>query len=124
MSDCGHPNQPLVVGHLVDNSIGPDGQRAKPAEAPAKGVPHPGLARKQAKRLLDRVDQRPIEFEQVAPGAPRQNDARHRSAGCPALGELPAQIFEAHRFVARELAQAGLERVEGVGIREDLGGLL
>ena len=99
MADRRDADSALVIGELVDHAIAANVKRAQSAQPSAEGTPGPGLAFEEAEGVLDGVDQRPVEAEQLQPCAARQDDARHCSAGRSALGELPAQILERDRFV-------------------------
>ena len=80
---------------------------------------------KQAKSLLDRIDQRPAQLKQVAPAAPGENESRQRSAGGrSAVGKLAAKLGKRDRFAALDLGKAGLQRGERIRIGENLSGLL
>lgn len=74
------------------------------------------VALEQPEGVLDGVDQRPVEIEQLASRATREDDTSHRSARAPALGQLPTQFLERHGLVPRKLGQTGLERGESVGV--------
>lgn len=83
------------------------------------------LPLKQAQGILDCVDQRPVEFEQLMTSAPSKDKSRQRStSGRSAIGQLAAKLGEGDRFVSCDLGQAGLKRGEGVWVRENLRGLL
>lgn len=58
------------------------------------------LALEQAQRILDRVDQRPGELEQLPPCAPRENQPCQRLASCGStLGQLAAKLGKGDRLV-------------------------
>ncbi|HET9185726.1 MAG TPA: hypothetical protein VFN82_06235, partial [Solirubrobacterales bacterium] len=77
------------------------------------------------KSVLDRIDQRPTQLEQVATGPPSEDQPGQRSAtGRPTVGKLAAELIEGDRFATLELGKACLERRESIRIREDLRGLL
>src|SRR5215218_3108886 len=84
-----------------------------------------GLALQLSERVLDRIDQRPVKLEQVSSGPSGQHDAGHRrSEGAAAFGELGAQRVERDGVAAADVDESGLDRGDGVGVGEDLGGLL
>lgn len=75
------------------------------------------FALQQAQRILDRVDQRPAEFEQLPPCAAGENEPRQRSASCGStLGQLAAKLGKGNRLVACDLSQTGLQGGESVGV--------
>ena len=78
----------------------------------------------QRERVLDSIDQRPTQVEEVLSGTPRQDDAGHGSAGVASLGELASQVIERDRLTTLEFGQSGLDRRERIGIRKDLCRLL
>ena len=124
MADRRDANRLSPVGYLVDDPVGADAERPQPLKSTVKGVARMRIALKQPKRVLDRVDQRPIELEQFTSGAPRQDDAGHLSAARAALGQLAAEILEGDGLLPRELRQAGFERSERIAIGENFGSLL
>ena len=82
------------------------------------------FALQQPEGIFDGINERPVELEQMRPGAPRQNDACHRSAAGSALGELAAKVLERDGLVPGELGQARFEGDQGVGVGQDLRSLL
>jgi hypothetical protein len=83
------------------------------------------FALEQVQRTLDRVDQRPVELEQLPSCATGKNEPGQRSAGGgPTLGQLATKIGESDRFAAGDLAKALLQRGEGIGVGENLSRLL
>lgn len=83
------------------------------------------FALRQPQRVLDRVDQRPVKFEQLPPRATGEDEPCQRSAGgSPTLGKLAAKLREGDRFAALYLGETGLQSGESVGVGENLGGLL
>lgn len=79
-------------------------------------MPGVGVALEQTERVIDRVDQRPVEGEQLLADATREDDLGHASAGGPTLGEFAAQIVEGDCFLSRELGQPNFDRANGRGI--------
>lgn len=82
------------------------------------------VAPQKPERILNRIDQRPIEFEQLAPNPARQYNPSHDSGFRTALGELAPKLRELHRVPTLQLCQAGFESGESVGVGKDLGCLL
>lgn len=79
----------------------------------------------QAQRILDRVDQWPVEFEQLSSSAAGEDESRQQSAcGHSTLSQLAAKLREGDRFVALDLGETSLQGGEGVGVGKNLGGLL
>ena len=94
MTDSGDANGLAGIGELVDGAIGADAQGPEAAQPAAKRVPGAGLAREQAEGLRDGIDQRPVEVEQLAACATREDDMSHGSAAGSALVELAAKVLE------------------------------
>jgi len=125
MADSSDTNCLLSIGQLVKDSVSANTQRVQPTQLAAECVSGSRFALEQSQRILDRVDQLPVEFEQLAPCAAGKNEPGQRSASsCSTLGQLAAKLGKSDRFVACDLGQAGLQGGEGIGIRENLGGLL
>lgn len=83
------------------------------------------LALRQTQSILDRVDQWPVEFKQLAPCAPREDEPCQRSAsGRSSPDKLGAKLGKGDRFVACDLSQTCLQCRESIGIGENLGGFL
>src|SRR5215207_7453547 len=68
----------LILDKLVDDAVAADPQRAQSPKPAAKLVPADWLALEQTERILDGVDQRPIELQQRGPGRTREDNARHQ----------------------------------------------
>jgi hypothetical protein len=81
------------------------------------------LTLEHSKGILDGIDQRPTQFEQLATRASRKDDAPHGSLARPTLGQLAAQVGKRDRFVTRDLRDTGLDRGDRLGVRENLCGL-
>jgi hypothetical protein len=124
VADRSDANCLFAVGNLVDDAVGADAERTQSLEATAQRVSGEGLAFEQPEGFLDGVDERPVEFEQLAPGAASENDTSHRSAGRATLGQLAAEVCKRDGLVARELGEASFDRGKRLGIGEDLCGLL
>ena len=113
------------VGELIEDSISAYAQGIKPAQPASERVTGSRFALQQPESVLDRVYQRPAQLEQLATRAAGEDEPRHRSAsGGPALGQLAAELGEGYRLPALYLGKSRLQRGEGVGIGQDLGGLL
>lgn len=83
------------------------------------------FALQQPQRILDRVDQRPVEFEQFPPRATGNNEPCQRSAGGGStLSKLTAKLREGDSVAALDLGEASLQGGESIGVGKDLGGLL
>ena len=94
MTDSGDANDLVGVDELVNDPIGADAQGPQAAQPAAKRVPSAGLAREHAERLLDAADQRPVEIEQLAACATREDDVSHGSAARSVLVQLAAKVLE------------------------------
>ncbi len=110
MADRDDPDRPIIVSELVDEPVGAQAQRAHPAQSAAQRIPGGGFAFEQTEGILDRVDERPIEIEQLEPGAARQDDSRQRSAFAATLGELAAKLVQRDAVPALELTRTRLYR--------------
>ena len=62
-------------------------------------MPCLGVMLEQPEGLLDGVDERPLELEQLKTSATREDDAGHRSARRPAHGQFAAEILERDSLV-------------------------
>lgn len=116
----------LVVDELVDDAVAADAQGAQTAQPSSQRMARGRFALELAECVLDRVDERPVKFEQVVSGPSGQNDAGHRRSvgGAAALGELYAQRVERDGVAALEVGQTLFDGVDGVAVGEDLGRLL
>jgi hypothetical protein len=94
MTDSGDANSLVGIGELVNDAIGADAQGPQAAQPAAKGVAGAGLAREHAEGLLDGIDQRPVEVEQLAACATREDDVSHGSAARSAFGQLAAKVLK------------------------------
>lgn len=81
MADSGDADRFSAIGQLVEDSIGADPQRIQTAQFSAERIAGKRIALKQAKRILDCVDQRPAQLKQVATGPAGEDESRQRSAG-------------------------------------------
>lgn len=125
VADGGDSHRLPAIGQLVKDSIGADPQRAQAAEPPPERMTRLRLALQQTQGVLDSVDQRPVQLKQLATGAPSEDKPRQRSAsGRSALRQLAAKLRQSDRLPALDLGKARLQRREGVGVGENLGGLL
>lgn len=77
MPDRRDANGAALIRELIDDSIRPGPQRAKPAKAAPQRMAGLRLALEQSKRLIHGVDQRPFELEQIALRAAREDDLGH-----------------------------------------------
>jgi hypothetical protein len=115
----------LAVGQLVEDPISADSQQIQPTQFASERMSGPWLALEQAQSILDRVDQRPIEVEQLPPYAAGKNEPRQRLAGgSSALSQLTAKFNKGDRLIACDLRQADLQGGECIWVGENLGGLL
>lgn len=110
MPDRSDSNGGGSVRELVDDSIGPDPQRAKPPKAAVQQGAGMRLALEQSQRIFDSVDHGPVELEQIAPRGAREDDSWHRSARGAARGELRPELIERDGVAALQLGQSALER--------------
>jgi hypothetical protein len=94
MTDSGDANGLLGIGELIDDAIGADAQGPHAVQPAAKRMPSAGLAREGGEGLLDSVDQRPVEIEQLAACATREDDLSHSSAARSMLVQLAANVLE------------------------------
>ncbi len=76
----------LLVCELIDDAIRADPQRAEAVQPSTQGVADLRVPLEQPERVLDRVDQTPVEVEQLLSAAPRENDFGHASAVGSTLG--------------------------------------
>lgn len=81
MSNRHDTNCSLILGELVDDAECADAQRAESPQPPAQSVADQRIAFEQPERVLYRIDQGPVELEQLTSGAPSENNTRHRLLG-------------------------------------------
>ncbi len=110
MADRGDTDGVLVVCQLIDDAVGPHAQRAQAAEPSAQRVPCVRLALEQSERVLDGVDQGPIEIEQLLLGAPRENDGGHALAGGATLREFLAELVQGDAVPPSKVGEASFDR--------------
>jgi hypothetical protein len=109
VADGGDPDRLAAVGHLIEDAIGPDPQAIQSLKFPPKLMAGERLALEQSKGILDRVDQRPAQLEEVTAGTPGEDKTGQRSAGGrPALCQVLAKLGEGDRFAALDLGKPGL----------------
>ena len=76
MADGGHPNGLLTLSQLIEDPIRTDPQRAQAAEFAVKRLSGARLTLEEAEGVLDCVDQRPVELEQLAASAAGEDEPR------------------------------------------------
>jgi hypothetical protein len=82
------------------------------------------IAFEQTERVLNRIDERPVELEQLTSGATRKDDTCHRLLWRATGIELSAKIRQCDGLIARELPKTGLDRGERLRVGQDLRRLL
>lgn len=75
VSDSHDSNAPTAIDHLIDDPVGTYAIGAEALETPLQLVSGFGIAGKDEQRVLDCVDVRPGEIEEVATSPPRQDEA-------------------------------------------------
>lgn len=106
MPDSRHPDRFSAVGQLVEDPIGSDPQGVETAEFSPQRISSERLSLKEAERILDRIDQRPVQRKQIATRAPSENESRQESAGGrSAFCEFAAKFSERDRLVALDLPE-------------------
>ena len=89
MADGDNANCLSAIGQLVDDPVGANPQRRQTAKLPPECVAGEWIALQHAERILDRVDQRPAQLQQVTAGSPSKDESGQWSAGGrPALGKF------------------------------------
>ena len=78
MPDCGDTNRLPTVSELVEDAVRTDPQRIQAAKPPTKHMPRLRLALQQPQGILYRVNQRPAQLEQLAAGAPGEDQSGQR----------------------------------------------
>lgn len=115
MPDGGYADGLSGVGQLIENPVGAHPQRVQTEELASQGVPGSGFSLEQAQRILDRIDQRPVELEQRLPSATGEDQTGQRSVGGrSALGQLAAKVGQGDRLAALDLGEPGLQGSESV----------
>src|SRR5579875_1921009 len=123
MADRRDTNRLLVVGDLVDDAIGADAQRAEAVQPAPQCMSDVRVPLEQSERVLDGVDQRPVEVEKLLPGAPRENDFGHASAVGSTLAEVPANLVKRDTVASCQLVEASFDGGKRGRVREDFRGL-
>ncbi len=124
MPDCKDPDGLSSLDHLIDDAICADAQGTKPPEPASQRVPSEHISSKGPDRILDGIEQRPIERRQLPASSRRDADPRHGSALGPAFGHLGLDLFPRNPLSALELSQALLYGRDRFGVGEDLRRLL
>jgi hypothetical protein len=115
---------PAALGQLVNAAVGADLQRSEASQPALEFVAGEWLALEQRQRILNGVDQGPVEFEQLLARAAREDDARHDSAGRASLRKLGAQIRKRDGLPASEVGEARFNGGERRRVGQNLRGLL
>jgi hypothetical protein len=68
----------LIPDKLVDDAEGANSQRAEPLQPPAQCVADQRFALEQPERVPYRIDEWPVELEQLTSSAPCKDDPCHR----------------------------------------------
>lgn len=106
-----------TVSQLIENPVRADPKRVQASEFSAQRVADKRVALEQGKRILDRIDQRPAQVEQIEPGSPGEDESRQRSVGgLSALGKLASKLGKSDRLPPLDLGEPLLQRGEGIGI--------
>lgn len=125
MADSCNTDGSLAIGQLVENPVCANPQRVQTAQFASECIASMRFSLQQAQCVLDRVYQRPVEFEQFPPGTAGKNEPCQRSAGGGStLGKLVAKFREGDSFVALDLGEPSLQSGKGIRVGEDLSGLL
>ena len=109
MTDRRNADCPVVPGKLIDDAIRAYTQRVQAVQTAAQRVCGVRIPLEQSKRVLDSVDERPVEVEQMVSGAPRKNDFAHVSADGSTLAEVAAKVVERDAVASCQISEAGLD---------------
>jgi hypothetical protein len=82
-------------------------------------MPGLGLTLQQPKRLAHRVGDRPIEVQDLSPGASGEYDPLHL-ASTASRCDISTELGERYGLAALDLSQPFRDRVQGLVVREDL----
>ena len=88
MADRCHAHGVTAVPELIHDSVRSNAKRAQSSQPAAQLMTNLWVAFEQRERVLDSVDQRPTQLEEILSGTPRQDDAGHGSAGFAHLVEV------------------------------------
>jgi hypothetical protein len=110
MADRGDPDGLLIVCELINDAVGAHAQRAQAREPAAQRVPGVRLALEESERILDGVDQGPLEIEQLLPRTSGENDGGHASAGGATLREVLAELGQADAIASSKVGETSLDR--------------
>jgi hypothetical protein len=110
MTNGGNADRFSTVGQLIDDPIRADSQGVQTAEFSAQRIAGEGVAFEQSQCILNRIDQRPAQLEQVASSSPGKDEARQGSTGgWPAFGQLAAKLGEGDRLSPLDLGKTRLQ---------------
>ena len=123
MTDRGDADGLIVVCELIDDAVRAYTQRAQAVQPAAQRVSDVRVPFEKSKRVLDCIDDRPAEVEQLLSGDPREDDLGHASADSSTLAEVAAKMVEGDAVASCELGEASLDGDQRGGVRQDLGGL-
>lgn len=123
MANSRDANRAIRVDHLVDDAVGANSKGPKPLQSATKQMSDLRFALEQAERFRHGIDQRPIETQQLAAGAPGEHDSRHWLTR-PEFVQLSTKLIESDDIALRQLCQAKLEGGHRIRVRENLCGLL
>jgi hypothetical protein len=77
MANSRNANSSVSVNYLIGDAVGTNPEGTKSPEPATKQMTGIRFTLQQAERLRHRVDQRPIETQQVAPGSPSEHNSGH-----------------------------------------------
>jgi hypothetical protein len=77
------------------------------------------LAFQEPESFAHRVCDRPIEVQDLSPGAPSENDAVHLPSTASG-GDISTKLGQRYRLAILDLSQPLLNRPQGLVVREDL----
>ena len=76
MPDRRDPNGLPSVGQLIEDAISANPQGVQPVKLATKGISGKWIALQQTEGVLDCVDQRPVQLEQVSTSSASENQSR------------------------------------------------
>ena len=111
MANGRNPDRLPVVDQLIDDPVGADPERSKPLQATSQQVAGFRFALEESERVLDGVDQRPTELEDLSERPAGQDDSGQRGSTRPACSELPTDVVEADGLARVELGHPRVNRM-------------
>ena len=116
MTNCQDPNQLVGFAQVVNDAERADTERPQPAQPAAQLMAGTRIALEQREGFFDRVNQRPVERQQLKASAAREDDRWHKSTRGAACGKLSPEVVEGDSLAIGNLSEACLDRRHCVAV--------